>query len=82
MMRLRILENGYNPIQKLLLGVFKMFTGGMAPGPVLALSYHRDLCGKYLAQCYQEGMRESTEWSVGEVEMFAAFVSKLNGCRY
>ena len=81
-MRLRILESGHRPVQKLFLGIFKAMIGGMAPGPILALSYRRELCGKYLAACYQEGMREATEWSVGEVELFAAFVSKLNSCRY
>jgi hypothetical protein len=81
-MRLTILENGHRPVQKLLLGIFKTLTGGLVPGPILALSYRRELCGKYLAACYQEGLREATQWSVGEVELFAAFVSKLNDCRY
>jgi hypothetical protein len=81
-MRLRILETGYRPLQKLILGGLGVMTGGQVPGPILALSYRRELCGKYLAACYQEGMRKATEWSVGEVELFAAFVSSLNACRY
>ena len=81
-MRLRILESGHRPVQKLLLRIFKVISGGLAPGPILALSYRLELCGKYLAACYQEGLREATERSVGEVELFAAFVSKLNACRY
>jgi hypothetical protein len=80
-MRLRILESGHRPVQKLFLRIFKAISG-LAPGPILALSYQRELCGKYLAACYQEGLREVTEWSVGEVELFAAFVSKINACRY
>ena len=70
------------PYRSSLLRIFKVISGGLAPGPILALSYRRELCGKYLAACYQEGLREATEWSVGEVELFAAFVSKLNACRY
>jgi hypothetical protein len=81
-MRLSILENGLRPTQKLILGIFKTLSRGLVPGPLLVLSYRRELCGKYLAACYQEGMREATEWSVSEVEIFAAFVSKLNSCRY
>jgi hypothetical protein len=81
-MRPHILEDGYRPLQKVILNVIKIMTGGMVPGPMLALSYRRELCGQYLAACYQEGMRRAGEWSVAEVEIFAAFVSKLNACRY
>ena len=81
-MRLTILEKGLRPVQKLILAVFKTFTGGLVPGPLLALSYRRELCGKYLTECFQEGMRGATQWSVSEVELFAAFVSKLNSCQY
>jgi len=81
-MRLTILEKGLRPVQKLVLTIFKTLTGGLVPGPLLVLSYRRELCGKYLTVCFQEGMRKATEWSVQEVELFAAFVSKLNSCHY
>jgi len=81
-MRPPILENGYRPVQKAILSGIRLMTGGMVPGPMLAMSYRRDLCGKHLAACFQEGMRHATEWSVAEVEIFAAFVSRLNSCRY
>ncbi len=81
-MRPSILENGHRPLQKAILNTIKLMTGGMVPGPMLVLSYRRELCGQYLAACYQEGMRHASEWSVGEVELFAAFVSRLNACRY
>lgn len=81
-MRLRILEKGFRPLQKAILGILRAISGGKVPGPILVLSYRRELCGKYLAPCYQEGMRKATEWSLGEVELFAAFVSKLNECKY
>jgi hypothetical protein len=80
--RLRILEKGFRPLQKVILSMVRAISGGKVPGPILALSYRRELCGKYLAACYQEGMRKVTEWSLGEVELFAAFVSKLNECKY
>ncbi len=81
-MRLRILENGFRPLQKAILIMVRAISGGKVPGPILVLSYRRELCGKYLAACYQQGMRKATEWSLGEVELFAAFVSKLNQCKY
>jgi hypothetical protein len=81
-MRLRILENGFRLLQKAILSILGAVSGGKVPGPILVLSYRRELCGKYLAACFQEGMRKATEWSLGEVELFAAFVSRLNECRY
>jgi len=81
-MRLKILEEGFRPLQKAILSLLRAISGGKVPGPILVLSYRRDLCGKYLAACYQEGMRKATEWTLGEVELFAAFVSKLNRCKY
>ena len=81
-MRPNILEHGYRPLQKGILSVIKAMTGGMVPGPMLVLSYRRELCGQYLAACYQEGMRHAHEWSVSEVEIFAAFISRLNACQY
>ncbi|HKF24218.1 MAG TPA: hypothetical protein VKE93_21800 [Candidatus Angelobacter sp.] len=67
--------------QRLSFAFFHAFLG-QVPGPVLALSYRRDFCGKYLARCYQQGLRRAQEWSVGEVELFAAFVSTLNRCHF
>ena len=81
-MRLRILENGFRLLQKAILSILGAVSGGKVPGPILVLSYRRELCGKYLAACFQEGMRKATGWSLGEVELFAAFVSRLNECRY
>jgi hypothetical protein len=81
-MRLHILENGHRPLQKVILSLMKATFTGHVPGPILVMSYRRELFGKYLARCFQEGMRGATEWSVGEVELFAAFVSRLNECKY
>lgn len=81
-MRPKILERGHRPLQRGILGVIRAVTGGMVPGPMLVLSYRRELCGQYLAACYQEGMRRAKEWSASQVEIFAAFISSLNACRY
>jgi len=80
-MRLRILETGHRPLQKVLLALIKRYIGAV-PGPVLTLSYRRRLFGRCFAACLHEGMRGATEWRLGEVELFAAFVSKLNACQY
>ena len=81
-MRLRILENGLRPLQKIALGFLRLLLQGEVPGPVVVVSYRRELFGKHIAPCYQQALRGATQWDVGEVELFAAFVSRLNQCDY
>jgi hypothetical protein len=80
-MRLAVVENGLSPVQKLLSRVVRL-AAGQVPGPILTFSYKKDLFGKAFTACLQEAMRRPTAWTVGEVELFAAFVSKLNRCAY
>jgi hypothetical protein len=80
MMRLP-LEQHLRPVQRVLLGGFKMMFGD-APGPVVIASYKKGFLGNPWALCMKEGMRRSTEWSIGEVELFAAFVSRANSCAF
>jgi hypothetical protein len=75
------LEEGLRCVQKLLLRGFKRIAGD-APGPVLIASYNKRFFGNAWARCMKEGMRGATEWSIGEVELFAAFVSQVNSCAY
>ncbi len=81
-MRLEILENGHSPVQKAAFSVMRAILRGPVPGPILVLSYRRKLFGKYMAPCFHEALRGAKEWRVAEVELFAAFVSRLNQCRY
>jgi hypothetical protein len=82
-MRLGILENGkgLRPLQKLQFLPFKIM-GGIMPGPFIVLSYRREIFGKYYTQFLQEVMRGTSEWSVGELELFASFTAKQLACRY
>jgi hypothetical protein len=80
-MRLHILEQGQSRLQKVLLRVIRLLAGRV-PGPILLMSYRRDLFGKHFAAAMHEAMRGPSEWGVGEREIFAAFVSRLNQCLY
>lgn len=80
-MRLALLEKPSGLVQRMRFAVLRALVG-QVPGPVLALSCKRRLGGQHLARCYQDGLRRSKEWSVGEIEIFAAFVSSLNRCRF
>jgi hypothetical protein len=80
-MRLASLERPINLRQKVRFALANAFSRRI-PGPILALSYQRNACGRHLAGCVQEALRGAREWSVGEIEIFAAFVSSLNHCRF
>jgi hypothetical protein len=75
------LEQRLRPLQKILLRALKALVGS-APGPVLIASYNKPFFGNGWAPCMKQGMRSATEWSVGEIELFAAFVSRVNSCGY
>jgi len=48
----------------------------------LMLRYRPELCGGPLSEAFQDVMRGPSEWSVGERELFAAFVSAQNQCPF
>ncbi len=80
-MRLSLLHEGHTWTQKLF---FKAVAAkmGHVPGPVRTLTYRRTWFGTHFVDCLTHGMRKAEEWSKAEVELFAAFVSKLNECEY
>jgi len=80
-MRLSVLERGLRPLQKLQLALIRRLAGRV-PAPLVVMSYRRDLFGKHMSDAFQAAMRGKKEWSVAELEIFAAFVSKLNQCVY
>ncbi len=49
---------------------------------VKMLMYRRDFLAKHLNPLCQEIMRGASSWSIGERELFAAFVSKNRRCPF
>lgn len=80
-MRLAILDNGHSVLQKIQLWLMGRMISPV-PGPIKTLSYRREFFGKSMAEVIHQAMRDTTEWSVSEVELFAAFVSDCNRCRF
>lgn len=78
-MRLKILHEGYRPIQKLIMSAL---FGKRIPGPVAVMSYRREMGGKHLGAFFQQKMRSQTSWGKGEAELFAGFVSCLQQCQF
>ena len=81
-MRLRRIERGHRLIGKLRLTVVRWLLGDRAPDIVRVLFYRPELFGEPFSACLERALRGPSEWSVGERELFAAFVSRLNRCKF
>ncbi len=81
-MRLRNVERGDGLPSKLLYAVVRVVSGYRMPDVVRTLRYRRHLFGAPHSAHTQAVMRGPSEWSVGERELFAAFVSKMNECHF
>lgn len=80
-MRLALLGRPQGLLQRLLFAIVRALVGQL-PGPIAVMSHRQRLFGKPFSAALQEAMRGPSPWSVGEREIFAAFVSRVNGCRY
>lgn len=81
-MRLRNVLRGDRLSAKVLYGIVRIFSGFRAPDVVRTLQYHPHLFGRPHSAHTHAVMRGPSEWSVGERELFAAFVSRLNQCLF
>jgi hypothetical protein len=81
-MRLASVERGDRLSARLLYSMVRFFSGFRAPDVVRTLQYHRHFFGRRHTAHTQAAMRGPSAWSVGERELFAAFVSRLNQCSF
>lgn len=81
-MRLRRVERGHRFPQKLILWLIRLTTGHPPEDVVRMLFYRPELAGKHLRASLGEAMRSPSEWTVGERELMAAFVSQKNKCPF
>jgi hypothetical protein len=51
-------------------------------GVLKTLHYRPDLFGRPFCDVLDPAMRGESDWSAGERELFAAFVSSLNQCQF
>ena len=51
-------------------------------GVLKTLNYRPELFGRPFSDALHEAMRGPSDWSAGERELFAAFVSSLNQCPF
>ena len=81
-MRLRCLEDGHAPEEAQLLEVIRAQRGTDAPDVLKTLHYRPELFGRPFSDTLELAMHGQSDWSVGERELFAAFVSSLNQCPF
>ena len=81
-MRLAILRHGHRLRHRLLLSVGRLFMRGPVPDVLWTLLYRPEFFGKAFSALTQTVLRESEEWTAGECELFAAFVSRKNQCLF
>lgn len=55
---------------------------GVDYGPVAIAHYRRPFFGRNLRRCSRRWFERPRHWSRGEVELFAALVSRLNSCGF
>jgi len=77
--RLQKVHTGHRFREKAILTIMRLMVGH-APGVVRTLFYRKEFFGQPFSRLTQQVMRGPSPWSVGEREIFAAFVSRLNQC--
>ena len=81
-MRLRCLEDGHDPQEALILDAMRTSRGMEPPDVLKTLHYQPDLFGRPFSDTLEFAMHGPSDWSVGERELFAAFVSSVQQCPF
>ena len=81
-MRLQAVERGHRLPQKLMLGMIRIMSGRRVVDILRTIFYRPEFFGRPISAWTQAVMRGDSPWSVGDRELFAAFASRLNKCRF
>jgi len=81
-MRLKVVERGERLADRVLYAVIRLASGFRAPDVVRTIKYRKNFFGDPQTIHTQAVMRGPSAWTVGERELFAAFVSRLNQCLF
>jgi hypothetical protein len=80
--RLACVESGHEPSEAKVLELIRVQRGAEPPDVLKTLHYRPELFGRPFSEALDVAMRGSSDWSIGERELFAAFVSSLNQCPF
>ena len=83
-MRLHTVETGHRLPQKLILWMIRLISRDpyQPPDVVKTVMYRPEFFGKPYSSLVHAVMRGPSSWTVGERELFAAFVSHKNECQF
>jgi uncharacterized peroxidase-related enzyme len=73
-----VLEHGYGVGPKLLFRLIRLVSGHSLPDAAKITFYRPDFYGTHAKKVIHEAMRGGSKWSVGDRELMAAYVSKVN----
>jgi hypothetical protein len=80
--RLHVLDRGHPIATRALFVLMRVMSGHPAPDVVKTLRYRPEFFGHRMSALFQEVMRGPSEWSVGDRELMAAYVSRVNACDF
>jgi hypothetical protein len=81
-MRLACVDTGHEANEAAILAAIREQRGVEPIGVLKTLYYRPELFGRPYSAALDAAMRGPSEWSAGERELFAAFVSSLNQCPF
>ena len=81
-MRLACVENGHDPLEARALELIRTERGMEPPDVLKTLHYRPELFGRPFSDATELALRGPSDWSPGERELFAAYVSSLNQCPF
>ena len=81
-MRLGKLDTGHTFGKKALFVMIRLMSRHPVQDVVKLLTYRPEFFGGQMNEVFQEVMRGSSEWSIADRELMAAYVSKTNECEF
>ena len=81
-MRLQAVERGHRLPQKLIIAMIRLTSGKRVVDIIRTIFYRPEFFGRPISAWTEAVMRGPSPWNVWERELFAAFVSHLNKCRF
>jgi hypothetical protein len=81
-MRLERLNSGHRFKTKAMFAMIRVMSRLPVPDVVKLLTYRPEYFGRKMNALFQHVMRGPSQWTVGERELFAAYVSKVNQCEF
>lgn len=81
-MRLSQVESGRGMLGRLVLRLLRWRIGQRVPDVLRVALYRRNFFGKHFGAYVQEALRGPSSWSLGELELMAAYVSRQNRCSF